>query len=404
MSINALKSKNMELNITKRTDIYNIDPRNVVVVDNFNVRRDFAIDELKEQIKAQGVLNPITVVPFKDEDGNEKYRLVDGERRLRATLAAISEGADIKRVKAIFLPRNTKEEDLLIEQMMRNEGKNFTEYEQAIMFQRFRDKFGYTQSEIASKFCKSATFVGRCLSLLELAPEIQEKLEKGEISTGAVRQIVGLNKEDESAQIAAVENAVADAKSKGKTTATGKNINGETKSQKDLKKVVEAFKQFLSACYAANIPAELLSMKQVCSSLHSATTMEDVTAKLSSLNLTAPIEQKDDAEPLPKKEEKTSIQKQFEELKSKHPDAILLFRCGDFYEAMNEDAKPVADTLGITLTVRKNGMKIAGFPYHALDTYLPKLIRSGHRVAICDELEDNKHSISEIVSSNNDNE
>lgn len=394
----------METNITKRTDIYNIDPRNVVVVDNFNVRRDFAIDELKEQIKAQGVLNPITVVPFKDEDGNEKYRLVDGERRLRATLAAISEGADIKRVKAIFLPRNTKEEDLLIEQMMRNEGKNFTEYEQAIMFQRFRDKFGYTQSEIASKFCKSATFVGRCLSLLELAPEIQEKLEKGEISTGAVRQIVGLNKEDESAQIAAVENAVADAKSKGKTTATGKNINGDTKSQKDLKKVVEAFKLFLSACYAANIPAELLSMKQVCSSLHSATTMEDVTAKLSSLNLTAPIEQKDDAEPLPKKEEKTSIQKQFEELKSKHPDAILLFRCGDFYEAMNEDAKPVADTLGITLTVRKDGMKIAGFPYHALDTYLPKLIRSGHRVAICDELEDNKHSISEIVSSNNDNE
>lgn len=394
----------METNITKRTDIYNIDPRNVVVVDNFNVRRDFAIDELKEQIKAQGVLNPITVVPFKDEDGNEKYRLVDGERRLRATLAAISEGADIKRVKAIFLPRNTKEEDLLIEQMMRNEGKNFTEYEQAIMFQRFRDKFGYTQSEIASKFCKSATFVGRCLSLLELAPEIQEKLEKGEISTGAVRQIVGLNKEDESAQIAAVENAVADAKSKGKTTATSKNISGETKSQKDLKKVVEAFKLFLSACYAANIPAELLSMKQVCSSLHSATTMEDVTAKLSSLNLTAPIEQKDDAEPLPKKEEKTSIQKQFEELKSKHPDAILLFRCGDFYEAMNEDAKPVADTLGITLTVRKDGMKIAGFPYHALDTYLPKLIRAGHRVSICDELEDNKHSISEIVSSNNDNE
>ncbi len=394
----------METNITKRTDIYNIDPRNVVVVDNFNVRRDFAIDELKEQIKAQGVLNPITVVPFKDEDGNEKYRLVDGERRLRATLAAISEGADIKRVKAIFLPRNTKEEDLLIEQMMRNEGKNFTEYEQAIMFQRFRDKFGYTQSEIASKFCKSATFVGRCLSLLELAPEIQEKLEKGEISTGAVRQIVGLNKEDESAQIAAVENAVADAKSKGKTTATGKNINGETKSQKDLKKVVEAFKLFLSACYAANIPAELLSMKQVCASLHNATTMEDMTTKLSSLNLTAPIEQKDDAEPLPNKEEKTSIQKQFEELKSKHPDAILLFRCGDFYEAMNEDAKPVADTLGITLTVRKDGMKIAGFPYHALDTYLPKLIRSGHRVAICDELEDNKHSISEIVSSNNDNE
>ena len=133
---------NINTNSTKRTDIYSVDPRNVVVVDNFNVRRDFSIDELKEQIKLQGVLNPITVVPFKDENGDEKYRLVDGERRLRATLAAISEGADIKRIKAIFLPRNTKEDDLLIEQMMRNEGKNFTEYEQAIMFQRFRDKFG----------------------------------------------------------------------------------------------------------------------------------------------------------------------------------------------------------------------------------------------------------------------
>ena len=137
------------INSTKRTDIYSVDPRNVVVVDNFNVRRDFAIDELKEQIK---------------------------------------------RIKAIFLPRNTKEEDLLIEQMMRNEGKNFTEYESAIMFQRFRDKFGYTQSEIAQKFGKSITFIGRCLSLLDLAPEIQEKIEKGEISTGAVRQIVELNK------------------------------------------------------------------------------------------------------------------------------------------------------------------------------------------------------------------
>lgn len=284
-----------EINVTKRTDIYSVDPRNVVVIDNFNVRRDFAIDELKEQIKAQGVLNPITVVPIKDENGNEKYRLVDGERRLRATLAAIAEGADIKRIKAIFLPRNTNEEDLLIEQMMRNEGKNFTEYEQAIMFQRFRDKFGYTQSEIAAKFCKSATFIGRCLSLLELAPAIQEKLEKGEISTGAVRQIVGLNKEDEGAQIAAVENAVADAKSKGKATATGKNISGETKSQKDLKKVVEAFKLLISSCYAAHISVELLSMKQVCASLYDATTMEDVTSKLGLIDLSAPAEEAEEA-------------------------------------------------------------------------------------------------------------
>lgn len=76
-----LIQRNMELNQTKRTDIYNIAPRNVVVVDGFNARRNFELDELKEQIKAKGVLNPITVVPFKYDEGNEKYRLVDGERR-----------------------------------------------------------------------------------------------------------------------------------------------------------------------------------------------------------------------------------------------------------------------------------------------------------------------------------
>lgn len=69
----------METNTTKRTDLFKVDPRNIVVMEGFNVRIDFDLDELKEQIKAAGVLNPITVIPFKDEDGNEKYQLVDGE-------------------------------------------------------------------------------------------------------------------------------------------------------------------------------------------------------------------------------------------------------------------------------------------------------------------------------------
>ena len=376
------------INSTKRTDIYSVDPRNVVVVDNFNVRRDFAIDELKEQIKLQGVLNPITVVPFKDENGDEKYRLVDGERRLRATLAAISEGADIKRIKAIFLPRNTKEEDLLIEQMMRNEGKNFTEYESAIMFQRFRDKFGYTQSEIAQKFGKSITFIGRCLSLLDLAPEIQEKIEKGEISTGAVRQIVELNKDDEAAQVAAVQDAVDDAKSKGKKSATVKNIGGDTKSQKDLKKVVSGIKILIEATVQAKLHIEDMSARELIAALHNAESMEDVIAKLNV----------------------SPMMKQFQELKAKHPDATILFRCGDFYETYKEDAEVVAKTLGITLT-KKDDIKMAGFPYHALDQYLPKLIRHGMRVAICDQLEAPKTSqklakrgITEIVSSDNNAE
>lgn len=90
----------------------------------------------------------------------------------------------------------------------------------------------------------------------------------------------------------------------------------------------------------------------------------------------------------------TPMMKQFFELKAKHPDAIMLFRCGDFYETYSEDAIVASDILGITLTKRANGqcktVEMAGFPHHALDTYLPKLIRAGKRVAICDQLEDPK--------------
>ncbi len=92
--------------------------------------------------------------------------------------------------------------------------------------------------------------------------------------------------------------------------------------------------------------------------------------------------------------ELTPMMKQFFDLKAKHPDAVLLFRCGDFYETYCEDAVTAAGILGITLTHRNNGYnkgdEMAGFPHHALDTYLPKLIRAGKRVAICDQLEDPK--------------
>ena len=98
-----------------------------------------------------------------------------------------------------------------------------------------------------------------------------------------------------------------------------------------------------------------------------------------------------------KENELTPMMKQFFDLKAKHPDAILLFRCGDFYETYCEDAVTASRVLGITLTRRSNGgsgtkaaAEMAGFPYHALDTYLPKLIRAGMRVAICDQLEDPK--------------
>ena len=128
-------------------------------------------------------------------------------------------------------------------------------------------------------------------------------------------------------------------------------------------------------------------------------------------------EQREEKKQEEKKEEKVStaavspIVKQYLDLKKKHPDAILLFRCGDFYETYKDDAVKASNILGITLT-KSNGRKddegkplaMAGFPYHALDTYLPKLIRAGERVAICDQLEapkqttSSKREITEMVT------
>ena len=101
--------------------------------------------------------------------------------------------------------------------------------------------------------------------------------------------------------------------------------------------------------------------------------------------------------------------KQFIDLKKKHPDALLLFRCGDFYETYKEDAEKASKILGITLTKstktkdeKGKPLAMAGFPYHALDTYLPKLIRAGQRVAICDQIEapkeTTKRGITDMVS------
>jgi DNA mismatch repair protein MutS len=96
----------------------------------------------------------------------------------------------------------------------------------------------------------------------------------------------------------------------------------------------------------------------------------------------------------PQKYVETPLMKQYYNIKTKHPDAILLFRVGDFYETFGEDAIRASEILGITLTRRANGsasfVELAGFPYHALDTYLPRLVRAGQRVAICEQLEDPK--------------
>src|SRR3954462_12985447 len=116
-------------------------------------------------------------------------------------------------------------------------------------------------------------------------------------------------------------------------------------------------------------------------------------------------------------EVETPLMKQYNTIKGKYPDALLLFRVGDFYETFGSDAIKAAHILGIILTKRANGyastIELAGFPHHSLDTYLPKLVRAGQRVAICDQLEDPrfvkgivKRGVTELVTpglSYNDN-
>ena len=91
-----------------------------------------------------------------------------------------------------------------------------------------------------------------------------------------------------------------------------------------------------------------------------------------------------------KKKSETPLMQQYNRIKSKYPEALLLFRVGDFYETFSEDAILVSKELGITLTKRNNGgdqTPLAGFPFHALDTYLPKLVKKGYKVAVCDQTE-----------------
>lgn len=115
--------------------------------------------------------------------------------------------------------------------------------------------------------------------------------------------------------------------------------------------------------------------------------------------------EKTEAEETAESNELSPMMKQFYDLKEKHPDALLLFRCGDFYETYEQDARDASRTLGITLTrsySRKGregkSLEMAGFPYHALDTYLPRLIRAGFKLAICDQLEAPKKTVKRGIS------
>lgn len=182
----------------KSDDKYMIDPRLIVVQDNFNARCDFGdLTELAESIKANGVLNPITVIPFEDEESNQtKYRLIDGERRYRASMKVLEDGGDLRRIPAIFASKSLTKEQMLIQQLVRNEGKPYSEYEYGIAYRKLVD-LGYTPKEIAEKTGKPLWQVDICLGHTERDQEIQEAMRKGDIDGSMVRKIDQAHKNDQ---------------------------------------------------------------------------------------------------------------------------------------------------------------------------------------------------------------
>ena len=188
----------METNKTTKTDIYKIDPRNIVVEDGFNSREDFGdIDTLAKQIEENGILNPISVVPFKDESGNEKYRLSDGERRYRAVMSLLDRGVSVDRIPALFQPKSADQKALLVQQIIRNEGKGFNEMELAIAYKKLLDE-GMTKEEIAEKIAGGKhSKVNYCLGHLNRDERIQKLIADGKVSGVLVRQIYSAHGKDD---------------------------------------------------------------------------------------------------------------------------------------------------------------------------------------------------------------
>lgn len=245
----------ININKTTKTDIYSIDPRAIVVVEGFNSRQDFGdIDELARQIQEQGMLNPISVVPFKTEEGEERYRLVDGERRYRAVMSLIDKGVDIARVKAIFLSKSLSDADLYVQQVMRNEGKPFNEYEMGVHCSKLKNICGKTNTEIAKMLGKNVGQISYYLAVLEMTPEVQDVIKTNRISASNIRRIYQACQGDEKQVAAEVMKLVKAADKQGKEKLSLKDLGDDSAVAvlKDTKAIAKGIELLLTYYYKAS--------------------------------------------------------------------------------------------------------------------------------------------------------
>lgn len=266
---------------TTKTDIYNISPLNIVVEEGFNSRVDFGnIEELSHQIREQGMLNPISVIPFKDENGVEKYRLVDGERRYRAVMSLINEGVDITRIKALFLSRSLTLEEKYAQQFLRNEGKNFTEYELGILCAKMRDKCGKTISEIAKILGKNPGIISYALKDLEYDERIQELLRTNKISGANVRKIYSSYGDDEQGAINEILGLKKKAEIKGKHKVSLKDIDFDSKASvtrdsKIIMKGIDTLMTYVDLYSHKGVEVDI-NLLELLQELHKNKTIKDV--------------------------------------------------------------------------------------------------------------------------------
>lgn len=272
----------MEINARVKTDMFKIDPRNIVVVDGFNSRSDFDLDELVESIKVNGVLNPVTVIFIKDENGNEKYQLVDGERRYRATMKAIADGVDIPRIPAIKIPRG-QEEDLIIQQIVRNEGKPFNEYEYGVACQKLINK-GFTIAQISQKLGKCAGQIQYFVEHLDRDEKVQKLLANGTISGSEVRRVYHAHKNadgviDEKSAVEEILNAGKKAAESGKKKITTKDMEGKTQSVKRSEAILKGLTLLFDAYdkYSSNGTIKLgLNPRTIMEELKKKRTIDEI--------------------------------------------------------------------------------------------------------------------------------
>ena len=240
-----------ETNKTKRTDIFSIDPRNIIVPQGFNSRVNFGnIEELAEQIKTAGMLNPITVQAVKMEDGTEKYNLVDGERRYRAIMLLIDRGEKIKDkeidyISAIKVPATLSKTELYVQQAMRNEGKNFNEYEWAILASKLRDECGIdNMSEIARMLGKNNGQVVYWFQILELPEKYQALVRDGKLCGPDLRRVLQAHGRDTENAWEDIEKMQAAADEKGEEHLSLKDLGYDSKTKifKDSKTILKGVK------------------------------------------------------------------------------------------------------------------------------------------------------------------